>query len=320
MRFKRIGTDIVHETTVDGEIVSETWNKGTLLGAGGQGKVYKQESKTNPSQFRAVKEISSISINAKYKPAREIDTLLSVKDEQHSNLFVDFFGWYEDDESIYIVMEYIPHGDLSVYVKNHRELAQKEAKTITRQILEGLHVLHDMKICHRDLKPPVNVLVAGINPLHLKLADFGISKDTARSELRTRSGTQRYMAPELQGLKVQHGAKRSTTYTLAVDMWALGVIVYELLTSRHPFQENTTFHEPITSCPGANNQAQSHIGEIDQFLFLYFCKGDAPLRIFPAPHMSERASDFIKKVLVADAERRMSAAAALEHEWISGNE
>lgn len=70
-------------------------------------------------------------------------------------LFVQFLGWYKDEEFIFLAMEYMKHGDLSQYLVNFGPKARLEAKEIVRQLLEGLVVLHERNICHRDLKPQV---------------------------------------------------------------------------------------------------------------------------------------------------------------------
>lgn len=77
-------------------------------------------------------------------------------ENKHPDLFIRFFGWFEDKSFIYLAMEYIEHGDLGQYIKNCGPTAKSEAKEITTQILEGLVVLHDRGICHRDLKPQVS--------------------------------------------------------------------------------------------------------------------------------------------------------------------
>lgn len=66
---------------------------------------------------------------------------------------MEFYGWYENQEYIFIAMEYVKHGDLAGYIGTPE--AKLETKEITRQILEGLEVLHEKGICHRDLKPQV---------------------------------------------------------------------------------------------------------------------------------------------------------------------
>lgn len=70
-------------------------------------------------------------------------------------LFVRFFGWYEDKYDIFLVMEFIENGDLNQYLKEFPKIVKAEARNIIRQILEGLVVMHDQNICHRDLNPQV---------------------------------------------------------------------------------------------------------------------------------------------------------------------
>lgn len=69
--------------------------------------------------------------------------------------FVQFLGWYEDSNFVFVAMEYIEHGDLSQYLKSSGPKAKSEAKEIVRQLLQGLVILHERYICHRDLKPQV---------------------------------------------------------------------------------------------------------------------------------------------------------------------
>lgn len=64
-------------------------------------------------------------------------------------------GWFEDLHSIYLVMECIEHGDLAQYMKEYGVLAKLSCEEIAIQMLEGLVVLHERAICHRDLKPQV---------------------------------------------------------------------------------------------------------------------------------------------------------------------
>lgn len=72
---------------------------------------------------------------------------------QHDALFVQFFGWYESSNYVYIAMEYISHGNLRNYLEAER--SEDEAKAITRQLLEGLVIIHQEGFAHRDLKPEV---------------------------------------------------------------------------------------------------------------------------------------------------------------------
>lgn len=68
---------------------------------------------------------------------------------------MQFLGWFEDPDSIYLAMEYIEHGDLSQHIKGCPAQAKGDVEEIATQILEGLAVLHGRGICHRDMKPQV---------------------------------------------------------------------------------------------------------------------------------------------------------------------
>jgi serine/threonine protein kinase len=71
---------------------------------------------------------------------------------------VKSFGWYDDAESVFIAMEYYPHGDLAHHLFNQRSLPPVEVELLTYQILEGLHQMHKNGFTHRDLKPGVGIL------------------------------------------------------------------------------------------------------------------------------------------------------------------
>lgn len=145
--------------------VRTKWTEKRKLGSGGFGIVVLQESESG--QLRAVKKLPQGLGKIDY--SREVKVLSKVADvcipwntvgwEAHCNYFqrqdhfVLFFGWYENRDFVFIAMEYIEHGDLSQYLKSPD--SRPNAREITRQLLEGLTILHDKKICHRDLKPQV---------------------------------------------------------------------------------------------------------------------------------------------------------------------
>lgn len=74
---------------------------------------------------------------------------------QHHRSFVKFYGWYEDiaREFVFLAMEYIAGGDLTKYIKD--PIIRTEAREITKQLLQGLAIMHERRICHRDIKPAV---------------------------------------------------------------------------------------------------------------------------------------------------------------------
>lgn len=94
-------------------------------------------------------------------------------------------------------MEYVPCGELSTYLNECGEISEDMVRSIARQILHALRYLHKRNITHRDIKPD-NILIASLDPLTVKLSDFGLSK-VVREEtfLKTFCGTLLYCAPEV---------------------------------------------------------------------------------------------------------------------------
>ncbi|RPB06519.1 kinase-like protein, partial [Morchella conica CCBAS932] len=147
---------------------------------------------------------------------------------------VEFFGWYAGGGFLYIAMEFVENGDLSTLIQLNQSspLLEDTCREITRQTLEGLRVLHERHICHRDLKPQ-NILVARLDPIHVKIADFGVSKCLENTEFRTRVGTSGYIAPELLGMWAHLG--RGGLFGYAADLWSMGCIIYEIISCKKPF-------------------------------------------------------------------------------------
>ena len=104
--------------------------------------------------------------------------LLKLTIAQRQDLFVHFYGWFENDATIFLVMEYFELGDLEKFITP--ELTEKDPKVIGRQLLEGVQVLHGYRLAHRNLKP-ANIFVARCGPdWWIKLGDFGISRRIPR--------------------------------------------------------------------------------------------------------------------------------------------
>lgn len=73
---------------------------------------------------------------------------------QHQEVFVHFYGWFENVEKIFLAMEYFPQGDLTKFITD--KLREEDAVAITAQLLEGLAIMHESGFTHRDLKPQVS--------------------------------------------------------------------------------------------------------------------------------------------------------------------
>lgn len=110
---------------------------------------------------------------------------------------VQYINHHEHDRWIYIIMEYVPGGELSTYLQTQGRIAEEMVRTIARQTLRALHYLHKRRITHRDIKPD-NILIASLDPLRIKLSDFGLSKVVEQETfLKTFCGTLLYCAPEV---------------------------------------------------------------------------------------------------------------------------
>ncbi|MEM6367986.1 MAG: protein kinase [Myxococcota bacterium] len=145
------------------------------------------------------------------------------------------FGRTEDD-LLYLVMDLIEGGSLAGLLKRRERVEPKEAVDLVVQILSGLMHAHESDIVHRDLKPDNIMLLDEARPT-VKILDFGIAKlggsgDTSSiTQAGTVFGTPRYMSPEqAAGEPVDH----------RTDLYTVGVILYQLLTGKVPFEGDST--------------------------------------------------------------------------------
>ncbi len=142
-------------------------------------------------------------------------------------------GYDQQTGRYYEIMEYIEHGDLRNLLNQikGKPITKKERiiDKVVSEIAEALNVLHKNNIIHRDLKP-ANILIRDKDKLDLVLTDFGIARaleeDLSKVQTTGFKGTTHYMAPE----------ELSGYFGKEIDWWHLGVIVYELVFGKHPFE------------------------------------------------------------------------------------
>jgi hypothetical protein len=148
----------------------------------------------------------------------------------HPNI-VTVFDFGEQDDIAYLVMEFIRGRELAALLEEGRPLAPARAVTIVEQLLAALSYAHERGVVHRDVKP-ANVMIDDAG--HVKLTDFGVARladaGAERTLPGTMVGTPSYMSPEqIQGLAV--GSR--------TDLFAAGVVLYQLLTGHKPFAGDT---------------------------------------------------------------------------------
>jgi len=247
--------------------------------------VHKGLDRLNNS-FVAIKEVDK----THYSPTdssleREVYILSEV---QHSNV-VKLICTYVTPSKVFIVTELAAGGELLERIIEHGKFAEEDARSVIHQVLQGVEYLHMRKVVHRDLKLE-NILLSDKTPqATVKIADFGLARFFADdSELRTICGSPLYVAPEILDIGTS-----SETYTPAVDMWSVGVILFILLSGNSPFEN-----------------------EDEQVLFRRIRSGDYSMDDCLWDYISAGAKDCVRQLLVVDTSERMSVTEALRHPWI----
>jgi aurora kinase, other len=140
----------------------------------------------------------------------------------HVNL-VKLYAFFHDRLNIYLLLEFCVSGQLYDLFRVKSKLREEEWQPLMKGVCEGLYELHRHGVIHRDLKPENIVLSFGIP----KIGDFGWSVYSSTDKRETFCGTPLYISPELL---------LGNSYDRQVDIWALGVMMYEFLTGRIPFK------------------------------------------------------------------------------------
>ena len=141
----------------------------------------------------------------------------------------------EDNDNYYVVSELVKGGELFDRLTKMKNFTEQIAADIIHQVMLGLNYLHHQSITHRDMKPE-NLLLVSTDPgnFSVKIADLGFAeKYDKETGLDLVLGTPLYMAPELV---------KQQKYTEKVDIWALGVITYQLLCGTTPFDGKNIEH------------------------------------------------------------------------------
>ena len=256
-----------------------------MLGNGSFGKVRLYRDRNYKDLLFAIKTLKKEGI-----PQYHFNLLKSevniLSNLDHPNI-VKYFGTFEDEFFIHIVMEYLKGHDLDkiISLKNYTGFDEKNMCQIIQQLLKALSFIHSKNIIHRDIKPE-NVLFSNKrNYSSLRLIDFGLA--TFLKEDNKSVGTPFYMSPEtIDG-----------NSTFQSDIWSVGVIVYQMITGKLPF---------IGDDKENNNQTLYHKIKTE----------DYDEECFEEIECSDEVKDFIHKSLIKDVSLRMTTQEALNHPWI----
>lgn len=237
----------------------EKYNVVGQIGKGAFAMVYQLATKSDGQLF-AAKELEKRRFMKNGILDRKIDNEMQImKAISHRNV-VQYIEYEDVGNHLYIIMEFVPCGDLQQYLQpNHplarpRALVEPLAKRMSAQVFDALDYLHGKKITHRDIKPD-NILIADVDPHNftIKLSDFGLSKVVKDNEtfLKTFCGTLLYCAPEvfphydahLAGKGGKKRPRRSNSaqkqfhsYSQSVDVWSYGAVLWYALCLQPPFE------------------------------------------------------------------------------------
>ncbi|GAB1605189.1 serine/threonine-protein kinase ULK3-like isoform X1 [Argonauta hians] len=287
------------------------------LGSGSYATVYKACRKTGVREVVAIKCVLKSTLNKRSTEnlLTEIELLKKLKHEHIVEL--KDFQW--DDKFIYLIMEYCTGGDLSYFLKKKRALPELVVRRFLQQIALAIHFLWSNNVAHMDLKPQNILLTSSMNPV-LKIADFGFAKHILEgTELHSMRGSLLYMAPEIL-------CKRK--YDSRVDLWSIGVILYECLFGQAPFASRTftELEEKITDSGPIMLPYGVDISDRCRNLILsllqrdpdkrikfseFFCHPFIDLNHAPSSESLEKATKCISSAVAEDGDGNI--AAALEH-------
>lgn len=242
------------------------------------------------SVYKALHKPTSCTVAMKRLPKKDIKPreceLLQKRISQlqtfdHPNI-AKIFELVEDSDYYYIIMEYVPNGNLLDQINQSCGIGEHIARKVFIQLIKGLDYLHNSKhICHRDLKLE-NIMLDRCN--NIKIIDFGLSKDfnPANPVLTTKCGSPPYLAPELLS---------ESSYTATSDLWSAGIILFSMVSGRLPFFDTNT-----------NN------------LFRMILLGEPE---YPED-ISEELTDLLQKLLDKCPDTRINFNGIRNHPWIKG--
>ena len=214
----------------------------------------------------------------------ELNILKIIKESPHKNI-ITCFDIIETIDYTYIILEYCDIGDLTTVINNKIiDIEEREniAYNYFKQILEALKYLDDMNILHRDIKPTNILLKKSNNNIILKLCDFGLAKKRILKRTSTICGSPLYMAPEIF----------IGNYDNNTDIWALGMILYEMIFGVHPYYK----------C--------KDIDELTQ---------NINIKIKIPNNISKYCKDLLEKMLEPDISKRIILCDIYEHKFIKNN-
>lgn len=255
----------------------EDFEIGKPLGWGRFGKVYVAREKTTQwiVALKVIHKTKLETVRSKMQVRREIEIQGNLR---HPNI-IRMHGYFYDDDKIYLILEYAFHGELYRHLNDKGRFSERESAELLLQAVNACVLLHSKNIIHRDLKLE-NIMVAKNGDI--KIGDFGWSVHAPTSRRDTFCGTPGYVAPEI-AMKQPYDEK--------VDVWSIGVLLYEFLVGNPPFDapsQDATFNRIVS----------------------------VDLKFPSDPSIADDARDLIRKFLVRKPSLRIPLKDVANHPWV----
>jgi calcium/calmodulin-dependent protein kinase I len=252
------------------------------LRSGSYGVVWTTAHKTTQEVF-AVKAIDRTKLKKKEDDGvyREVHIMKDLVEVENIVKLIDF---YEDPKTFYVVQYYAKGGDVFDRLAKRTSYTEADARILAEKLLQTMKALHDLKLCHRDMKPENILLRDTMDDTSILVADFGFAAYVPEDGLKTRCGTPAFVAPEVL---------IGSPYTEQIDMWSVGCLLFMLIGGYPPFQ------------------AETHKG-----LFRKIRAADFTFHECYWKNVSIHAKQVISKLLTVDPAFRLNAPQALSTAWL----
>uniref|UniRef100_A0A8D8XJS7 Twitchin n=1 Tax=Cacopsylla melanoneura TaxID=428564 RepID=A0A8D8XJS7_9HEMI len=253
------------------------------IGTGAFGVVHRCRERKTGNIFAA--KFIPVSHNLEKELIRkEID----IMNQLHHPKLINLHDAFEDDDEMVLIFEFLSGGELFERITSpDYKMSEAEVINYMRQVCEAVKHMHEKNIIHLDVKPE-NIMCQTRSSTNVKLIDFGLATKLDPNEVvKISTGTAEFAAPEI--------VEREPVgfYT---DMWAVGVLAYVLLSGLSPFA-------------GEN--------DVDTLKNVKACDWEFDEEAFR--NVSEEGKDFIRRLLLRNKEKRMTAHECLLHSWLTGD-
>ncbi len=264
--------------------LNKQYKFGRVLGEGSFAVVRQATDKATKRKY-AVKQISK-KLSDAWSLKNEVDVMREIG--EHVNL-VSLRGVFDSEETLYLVMDLVEGGELFDRIIDEGELSEREASRLFREAVQGINHMHLKRIVHLDIKPENLLLTSHSKAADVKLADFGLAVklQTPNDKCCDWVGTPAYWPPEMV---------KKEPFDCAVDIWALGCVLYIMLCGTHPFDPQGDAPEPA--------------------ILARVVEGDYDTKNTQYRAISASAKDLLRHLLDPDPSRRYTAKQALMHPWL----